>query len=408
MVSPELRADFTGLRRPEAFITGIGAVTPFALGWHDVFHQMNAARPDYPEWAQDLGRPFDGARLGLVRNLPAERYFDERQLRLMDRAMALAAVASAFAMEDAGVLVDGHAAGGDEIATVLASSQGELPSLYRFGLPLFRASERGPLNPAQFPMIARNIACGQMAIRFGLRGWSTMVSAGDISGAHAIARALELIALGRADTVVVGAYEVLAKISLHQLRQRWRKHAMAPDLLQVADNRHVPVEGACFLVLESAARVRERQCVPYARISHASQGYRVRADERAWDPVLDRHACKSPTMEKPARLLHLRVGPGGGAQARLEEALRHAVDRHHGGTEAIDVRADIGDAGAVTPVFQAALAAQLLSTRDGAAPPPGHGRYAVGDSALLTTVTHGGAYSLISLAGTGASPPVRA
>ena len=406
MVSNELRSDVATSSRPEAFITGIGAVTPFALGWHDVFGQMNAARPNYEEWGQELGRPFEGARLGLVRNLPAERYFDERQLRLMDRAMALTAVASAFAMEDAGILVDDRAAGGDEIATVLASSQGELPSLYRFGLPLFRSSERGALNPAQFPMIARNIACGQMAIRFGLQGWSTMISAGDISGAHAIARALELIALGRANTVVVGAFEVLAKISLHQLRQRWEKKGIGPQAPHTGDNVHVPVEGACFLVLESAARVRERHCVPYARISHASQGYRVRASERPWDRVLDRHACKAPTMEKPACLLHLRVGPGGGEHARHEEELRHAVDRHHGGTKAIDVRADIGNAGALTSLLQAALAAQLLSTRAGEAPESG--RYPTGDGALLTTMTHGGAYSLISLGGAGTPPPARA
>lgn len=385
--------------RQDVCISGIGAITPFAQGWSEVFRDVNQGPPSYDAWNEDLGRPFAGARLGLVRSVPKERYFDERQLRLMDRAMMLVSVASAFAMEDAGILVDGQVQGGDEVATVLASSQGELPSLYRFGAPLFKPGVKtGTLNPAHFPMIARNIACGQVAIRFGLRGWSTMIAAGEASGAQALARAADMVALGRADVVLVGAYEVLAQISLHQLKARWRKQGIDAAVPGCTSNHHVPVEGACFFVLESATRVALRGHTPYAFISHASQGYRLVDDEAPWDRVMARHQRKAPD---PARVsaapLHVRASQPCGARPRQEGRLSEAVRTAHQCTQEVDARADFGDAGAVTSMYQAALAAQLLrrGPMDAAAKVPG--RYGPVPAAVLSTLTSSGAYSLLSM-----------
>jgi 3-oxoacyl-[acyl-carrier-protein] synthase II len=383
-------------RRPVC-ITGIGAITPFALGWAEVFNHINRETPAYEAWNEDLDRPFDAAKLGLVRTVPKERYFDERQLRLMDRAMTLASVASAFAMEDAGILVDDEVRGADDLATVLASSQGELPSLYRFGIPLFKPGPKtGTLNPAQFPMIARNIACGQVALRFGLRGWSTMIASGDASGSQALARATEMVALGRADRVLVGAYEVLAQFSLHQLKARWKKQGLQEVVAHCESNHHVPVEGACFFVLESESHAAERGRTPYAVISHATQGYRLDDNEASWNPVLDRHLRKAPVQASSVPL-HIRAGQPFGAQHQREGGLRDAVVGRHGCAQEIDARADFGDAGAVTAMYQAALAAQLLSPAAHTRAEAENGRYAPAKAAVLSAMTRSGAYSLLSM-----------
>ncbi len=383
-------------------LTGIGTLTPFATGWSETFAQIDRAPPVYEPWDAALGRPFDTARLGLLRDIPKARHFDERQSRLMDRAMAMAGVAAALAMEDAGILAGGEVVDtdADEVATVLASSQGEIPSLFRFGMPLFKPGS-GSFNPAHFPMIARNIACGHLALRFGLRGWSTMIAAGDASGAQALARAAELITLGRAEVVVVGAYETLSSLSLHQLKGRWRKHGLQETVARCAGNHHVPVEGACFLVLESAEHAAARGRVPYACLSHVTQGYRL-SEATPWEPVLDRHSRRASwPAGSPAIPVLLRAAQPG-PLAQPEQALSEAAAARHQCRHVIDVRADFGAAGAVTALYQAALAAQLLRTT--AAPGEAVGapgtpprRHPTATQALISTWASSGAYALLSM-----------
>jgi len=329
------------------------------------------------------------ARLGLVKSIPKERYFDDRQLRLMDRAMTLASVTAGLALEDAALFDGEEVIGKDEVATVLASAHGEMPSLHRFGSPMFRS--RGTPNPAHFPMIARNIACGQIAMRFGLRGWSTMLASGEASGAHAISRATEIVALGRADIVVVGAYEVLAKVSLHQIKARWQKLGLIDSLANCSSNHHVPVEGACFVVLESADHAARRGCHPYAMISHTSQGYRVNDEAAGWDDIVARHFRRA-TDNRPAAL-HVRGPAIYGPAATAEVALARELDKLKGHDAEIDARAVFGDAGAVTALYQTVLAAQWLRDRQSANaqwPAP---------AAIISAVSQSGAYTLLSMHG---------
>lgn len=380
--------------RQTVAITGISTITPFSVGWQDTYSAVHGGVPSYEPWSEELSRPFDSARIGLIRNFPKERYFDDRQLRLMDRPMTVASVTAAQAMEDAGILSGDRVENGDNVATVLSSSIAEVPSLYRFGAPLLKQPSRS-LNPAHFPMIARNIACGQISIRFGLRGWSTMIAAGEASGAQALARAADLIALGRADAVLVGAYETLAQFSLHQIKARWNKHGRTGAIAANLSNHHVPVEAACFFVLESPQRAMGRGKTPYAVISHCSQGYRTHQSTSDWDALVQRHLRKSPTGRGTEAELHIRAASPCGVEHEMESGLTAAINRRCASSQHIDARADFGDAGAATAMYQTALAAQLLKESGAAAQPLG--RFRPARTALMSSVTRSGAFNLLSL-----------
>jgi len=383
-----------------AVITGIGAITPFAVGWPEIHQAISGQAPRYEAWNPDLDPPFESARLGLVKHYPREKYFTDRQLRLMDKAMSLTSVAAAFAMEDAGILVDDAVADSDNVATLLASSRGEAPSLYRFGSPLFKPGV-GSVNPAHFPMIARNVACGQVAIRFRLRGWSSTIASGDASGAHALARAAEMITLGRAPAVLVGAYEVLSQISLHQIKARWRKNEMADVVADSTANDYVPVEGACFFVLESQERALARGKKPYATIDGATQGYRLDDTADGWSRVFERHLANLPqgrAVHAASRTIHLS-GAAGATRVptpsqRREQALAEVVARACEGPATHYSRQAFGDAGSLTAMYGVASAAQALSRRHQAAdgrPDPAPER------AIVSSLTERGAYSFLSM-----------
>jgi hypothetical protein len=374
---------------PRACITGIGAIAPFAGGWSQIAAEVAKGIPTYDLWGDELNPPFYGARLGIAKGFPKERYFTDRQLRLMDKAMSLSSVAAAFAFEDAGILGEGDIAERDEIATILASAQGEAASLFRFGSPLFQAKPGG-VNPANFPMIARNVACGQLAIRFGLRGWSTMIASGDAAGAHALARAAEMIATGRAHTVLVGAYEVLSQLTLHQWKIRRGKQAAAGTSLDLEANDWVPVEGACFFVVESEQHAAQRGRKPYSIIEHCAHGYSHGADGQGWPALVDRYLSKHPSPDYGSDAMHVSCvssSDGTAPHQHAADAFGSTIAQMCHTGEEVRTRPLFGDARSVNALYGVAFGSQRLSSE---------AQRGVGKT-LVTSLTEQGSYALFSL-----------
>lgn len=374
-------------------ISGIGAISPFAEGWPQIVERLAAGQPSFEPWTVEQDPPCPGARLGLVRQFSRDRFFSDRQLRLMDRSMALSCTAVGLALEDAALRLD-DGDQGDDVAIMMGSMRGELPSLYRFGGPLFR-DVRGALNPALFPTIARNISCGQAAIRFGLRGWSSMISAGEISGAHVLARAREMVACGRSQIAVAGAFEALSPISLHHIRARARKYGR--EHLFAAGNELVPTEGACFLVLENLQHAQARGIRPYALLEPAVHGYVTPGGDAVLDQVLARQAARRAAAHTDIDLLLPGTALDTAEAPREDRLLRQLRQRQPASALELRLRSWFGDAGALSSLFQTAVAAQLLqhgSTGCSTAWLPDTARIG---AALTSTVTDRGAYCVNTL-----------
>lgn len=374
-----------------ACITGIGVITPFAAGWADVINTVQRGDVQYAPWASELEPPFEGARLGIVKDYPKERYFSERQLRLMDKAMTLNAAAAAFALEDAGLLVDGEVTDRNDVATILSSAQGEAASLYRFGSPIFHQKPAG-VNPAHFPMIARNVACGQIAVRFGLRGWSTMIASGDPSGAHAFARAVELVTSGRTHTVLVGAYEVLSQLGLHQWRLRHSRRSSDSASFDPSSAEWVPVEGACYFVIESEEHAARRERRPYAYVTQASHGYSQGSKGQGWPALINRFVSRGPQPKAQRRALHVSCV----SECDGDSAYSDTVRRFTGtltelcpNDTLLRTRPLFGDARSANPMYGVAMAAQRLAE--------GKSDRDMDQGALVSSITSRGAYALFSL-----------
>lgn len=382
-----------------AFLTGIGAITPFANGWNATFQAASAGPIRYAPWPADLEPPTANAALGLVKDYPKEKYFTDRQLRVMDKAMTLASVATGLAFEDAKIDEAYRTEAGDEIGTIFTSMRGEVPSIYRYCSPLIVSNGKSLPNPAHFPMIARNVACGQVALRFGLRGWSTMIASGELSTMHALGRAVSLVESGKAPMIVVAAYETLSKISLHHARVFWRKHGIYDQLFQdPQSNADALIEGACVFVIESEDSALRRGVTPYARFGRVTQGQLQRPTAPAFRDIARRHAAKNETDRIAASFL---VSSRQNSPAENEQAMLAALTENASPLSEIRTRPIFGDGGSQTPMFQVACAAQML--KDGKlvagllAPgtPPADGVPPSG--ATVTQVGLLGGYGLLSL-----------
>jgi acetyl-CoA acetyltransferase len=85
-----------------------------------------------------------------------------------------------------------------------------------------RLRERGPrgVDPRRFPATSPNLAAGNCTIAFGLLGPSLAVGAGPDADIEALMVAVDLIAAGDADSVIVVAAEQVGD-AVEAVRKRW-------------------------------------------------------------------------------------------------------------------------------------------------------------------------------------------
>ncbi|MEU9099557.1 beta-ketoacyl synthase N-terminal-like domain-containing protein [Streptomyces sp. NPDC048361] len=186
-----------------------------------------------------------------------------REMRHKDRASRLALRAVSPALRQAGLLSDDgetYLGPGDTTAVVISTNLGNLDSVCDFVDTITAHTVTG-LSPLGLPHTSSNVIAGWVAIRYGMRGPNLTVCNGATSGADALYWAHNLLAVRRAETVVVIGVEPHT--------------GPAAKLLEDGSGRS-PLDGAAALVLESSERAATRGARPLAALSRS-----VRAADRA-------------------------------------------------------------------------------------------------------------------------------
>ncbi|WP_186009437.1 beta-ketoacyl synthase [Chromobacterium vaccinii] len=341
-------------------ITGIGVVGPHGVGLDGALN----GRFVFSAWPEAASPPHAESLIASVGDYPRTRYFNERALRLMDKPMMLASFAAGSALEDAGY-GDGEAP--EDCATLLGTARSEQTSVHKFSLPLLQGRPER-INPAEFPLVARNIACGQMAIRFGLRGPSSVLASGPLASLQAVARAAGLIRSGRARVALAGGVEALSRFALRFCRDYYGDAALAgrPAFFGERGGGLIPSEGACMLVLEDAEHAAARGARVYARLGGWHAGRLGRGD--AVQSLLD--GWRGAADAEPALLL-----PGAGGAGRDHEKLetralqRWLAERAGQPCKLLAARALAGEGESWSGALQVALAAASLASRRAPATP---------------------------------------
>ncbi len=395
----------------EAWITGVGVVGPHGLGIGELMSSAAADRSAFTAWPSDQNPPTESALIGTVPGYPKERFFTERQLRLIDRPMTMSVCAVGLALDDAGFADDLDR---DNVATFLSTTRSEHASVVRFITPLMMGKPRS-LNPAQFPMIARNIFCGQVAITFGFRGPSTVLASGSNAPLEAVCRAFEFIRRGRSKVAVVGAVEVLSKFALFMSRALYREHLHAPKpaFFGRGPGLLVPSEGSCMLVLEDADHARARNATPYARIDgyyagRSGQARRTRSLLDAWSKLFAR------VNADPAAVGLFCLSSGGSNrlhEAAETNALGEYYTRYRSTAAACAPRAFAGEGESWTGALQVGLAAAIVresivppmrnvaDDKPGVIPVTAEPVRLTGRTAVVSSMDRSGAYSVMHLSG---------
>jgi 3-oxoacyl-[acyl-carrier-protein] synthase II len=254
-------------------VTGLGATTPLGgdvpSTWQAALAGTSGAHTMTHEWVARYELPVTFAAELAV---PATDVLARVEARRLDPAGQMALVAAREAWRDAGSpQVDP-----ERLGVVVATGIGGVWTLLSAYDTL---KEKGPRRvfPLTVPMLMANGPAAAVSLELGARaGVHTPVSA-CASGAEAVAFALDMIRLGRADIVVAGGTEacthplpIAGFAAMQALSTRNDSPATASRPYDTARDGFVLGEGSGLLVLESEEHARSRGARIYAELVGAA------------------------------------------------------------------------------------------------------------------------------------------
>jgi 3-oxoacyl-[acyl-carrier-protein] synthase II len=260
---------------PPVVVTGLGATTPLggdaASTWENMLAGKSGVRTIEADWARDLP-----ARIaGQVVTDPSD-VLGRVEARRLDRFCQLAIVAAYESWTDAGYgYGDDNPVDGQRLATTIGSGIGGMHTLLgQWDVQKEKGLRR--VSPLTVPMLMGNAAAAQVSMRLGAHaGAHTPISACATSN-EAIAQALDILRLGRADVVVAGGSEAVIHplpINAFCQMQATSRRNDEPDRASRPFDRDrdgfVLAEGAAVFVLETLDHARARGARIYGELAGA-------------------------------------------------------------------------------------------------------------------------------------------
>ncbi|MGW0146910.1 ketosynthase chain-length factor [Streptomyces sp. NPDC003333] len=250
-------------------VTGLGVTAPNGLGVQDYWEATLAGKSGIGRITRFDPSQYPARLAGEIPGFAAEEHLPSRLLPQTDRMTRLALVAADWALEDAGIrpqdlpdssmgVVTASSSGGFEFG------QGELQALWSRGSQYVSAYQSFAWFYA--------VNSGQISIRHGMKGPSSVVVSDQAGGLDAVAQARRQIRKGTA-VVVSGAVDAsicpwgwVAQLAAQRLTTRDEPGQAYLPFDATADG-YVPGEGGALLVMESEESARSRDARIYGEVA---------------------------------------------------------------------------------------------------------------------------------------------
>ena len=185
-------------------VTGLGAITPIGNSVDEFWSNIkrgcvgidNITRFDTSEYKVKLAAE--------VKNFQAKDYMDFKSAKRMAKFSQYAVAAAKEAVEDAGLCMEKEDP--FRCGVIIGSGIGSLETVES---EYTKIQEKGPgrVNPLMVPMMISNMAAGNVAIQFGMKGKCTNVVTACATGTHCIGDAFRAIQYGDGDVMLAGGTE---------------------------------------------------------------------------------------------------------------------------------------------------------------------------------------------------------
>jgi 3-oxoacyl-[acyl-carrier-protein] synthase II len=250
-------------------VTGIGCVSPLGIGVDETWKGIVEGRSGITRITK-----FDASNLpsqiaGEVKNFKPQDFMPEKLVSRMDTFIQYAIASARMALEDA-KLADVEL--GERAGVIIGVGMGGVGQVEHY-TRIF--DERGykRVTPFFIPMIIPNMAAGQVAILFGVKGPNLAICTACAAGNHAIGEAYRMIKNGLIDIAICGGTESLitpltvAGFSVMKaLSTRNDEPEKASRPFDAKRDGFVIAEGAGILILEELTHAQKRGAKVYAEL----------------------------------------------------------------------------------------------------------------------------------------------
>ncbi|CBE68493.1 3-oxoacyl-[acyl-carrier-protein] synthase II (Beta-ketoacyl-ACP synthase II) (KAS II) [Candidatus Methylomirabilis oxygeniifera] len=259
-------------------MTGLGVVAPNGIGVDTFWKSLMNGVSGIDHIARFDASRHDTKIAAEVKGFDPLLYMEKKEVKKMDRFIHYAMAGAIMAVDDAQLVVKDVER--SRIGVLIGTGMGGIPCLEDTHKVLL---EKGPgrISPFFIPSIITNLASGNIAIRFGLRGPNLCVSTACATGNHAIGDSFELIRRGMADAMFAGGTEaVISPLTIggfgamKALSTRNDAPQRASRPFDKGRDGFVMGEGAGVLILEELEHALHRSARIYAELS----GYGMSAD----------------------------------------------------------------------------------------------------------------------------------
>lgn len=250
-------------------ITGLGAVSPIGNDVNTVWNSIEQGVCGIAPITHFDTSDYKVKLAGEVKDLDMEAYFSKRDLKFNDRFTQFARIVSKQAMIDAGFEKDPDDA--MRFGCMIGSGIGGIDTIEQASKTL---EGRGPsrVSPFFIPMSLANLAAGQVAIDWGLKGATSCVVTACAAASNAIGEAFHRIRDGYEDVMLTGGSEAaitpLAIAGFQSMRALHTGEDVSRASIPFDADRSgfVMGEGAGALVLEELEHAKARGAKIYAEI----------------------------------------------------------------------------------------------------------------------------------------------
>lgn len=302
-------------------VTGLGAITPIGNDVETFWAGLKDKKIGFgPITAFDT-TDYKVKLAAEVKDFDAKQYMDPKAARRMERFSQFAVAATKMALEDAGINMEAEDA--FRVGVSIGSGVGSLQIIEKEHTKLV---EKGPsrINPLMVPLMISNMAAGNVAIQFGLKGKNIDVVTACASGTNSIGEAMRSIQHGEADVMVAGGAEAcvtpiaVAGFAGLTALSTSEDPARASIPFDLERNGFVMGEGAGVVVLESLEHAKAR-------------GAKIYAEVVGYGATCDAYHITSPAEDGSgaARAMINAINDAGIKPEQIDYVNAHGTSTHH-------------------------------------------------------------------------------
>ncbi len=251
-------------------LTGLGCVTPIGNTLKETWEAVLAGKSGTAIATQVDPKLFVSKVSAEVKNFEPLKYLSAKQIKKSDRFVQFAVAGAKMALEDSALNLsteDPHL-----IGVLIGSGIGGLRTIEEQHKILL---EKGPsrISPFLIPMLIVNMAPGQVAMEFGLKGPNNCVATACATGSHAIGDAFRIIQRGEASAMLAGGSEACITMlgfggfdAMKALSTHNEEPSKASRPFDKTRNGFVMGEGCGVVVLEDLDHALKRSAKIYCEI----------------------------------------------------------------------------------------------------------------------------------------------